>query len=44
MLIDFPNKEIAGKVFLEPECLAIIPLRSRVFKTFKMYVARFGDV
>jgi len=44
MLIDFPNKEIAGKIFFNPEYLSIIPLRNKIFKTFKMYLAKFGDV
>jgi uncharacterized protein (DUF1330 family) len=44
MLIDFPNKEIASKIFFKPEYLSIIPLRDKIFKTFKMYLARFGDV
>lgn len=44
MLIDFPDKEIARKIFFSPEYLSIIPLRDKIFKTFKMYLARFGDV
>jgi uncharacterized protein (DUF1330 family) len=44
MLIDFPDKEIASKIFFSTEYLSILPLRDKIFKTFKMYLARFGDV
>ena len=44
MLIDFPNKHIAKGVFIGEEYNSIIPLRNKVFKTFKMYLAELGDV
>lgn len=44
MVIDFPDKNIAAKIFFQPEYLAIIPLRDKIFKTFNMYLAKFGDV
>jgi uncharacterized protein (DUF1330 family) len=44
MLIDFADKEVARKIFFEQEYLSIIPLREKVFKTFKMYLADFGNV
>jgi uncharacterized protein (DUF1330 family) len=44
MLIDFADKEVARKIFFEQEYLSIIPLREKVFKTFKMYLADFDNV
>ena len=44
MVIDFPDKEIARSAFFESEYTAIIPLRSKIFKSFKMYLARYGEV
>ena len=44
MVIDFENSEVAKTVFFEKEYLSIIPLREKVFKTFKMYLASHGNV
>ena len=44
MLIDFPSVEIAEKLFFEPDYLALIPLRDRVFSDFKMGIAEFGEI
>lgn len=44
MIIDFPDKEIAQKIFFEPAYLSLIPLRDKIFKVFKMYLAKYGDV
>lgn len=44
MLIDFGDKEVAKRIFFEEEYISIIPLRSKVFKAFKMYLAEAGDV
>jgi len=44
MIIDFPNKEVARKIFFDQEYLSIIPLRDKIFKTFKMYLAKYGDI
>ena len=44
MLIDFEDTEIALKIFFEEEYISLIPLRDKVFKSFKMYLADFGNV
>lgn len=44
MIIDFPDKEIARTLFFKQEYLSLIPLRDKVFKTFNMYLAAYGDV
>jgi uncharacterized protein (DUF1330 family) len=44
MLIDFPEKETAETVFLEPEYLVLIPLREKVFSDFQMFLAAYGEV
>jgi uncharacterized protein (DUF1330 family) len=44
MLIDFEDKEVARKIFFEEEYISIIPLRDKIFKTFKMYLADFDNV
>jgi uncharacterized protein (DUF1330 family) len=44
MVIDFPSTEAAERVFFEPEYLAIIPLRDKIFADFKMYVAEYGEL
>jgi uncharacterized protein (DUF1330 family) len=44
MLIDFADKETAKEIFFEDAYLSIIPLRDKVFKTFKMYLADLGNV
>jgi uncharacterized protein (DUF1330 family) len=44
MVIDFPSAEIAESIFFEPEYLAIIALRDRIFSSFKMYVADYGNI
>jgi len=44
MVIDFPEKETAETVFLEPEYLALIPLREKVFADFQMFLANYGEV
>jgi len=36
MLIDFPDIEAAERIFFEPEYVSLIPLRHKVFATFKM--------
>jgi uncharacterized protein (DUF1330 family) len=44
MVIDFPSVEIAERIFFQPEYLALIPLRDKVFSDFKMYVAAYGEI
>jgi uncharacterized protein (DUF1330 family) len=44
MVIDFPSVKIAERVFFEPEYLALIPLRDKVFAEFRMYVADYGEL
>ena len=44
MLIDFEDREVARKIFFEAEYISIIPLRDKIFRSFKMYLADFGDV
>jgi uncharacterized protein (DUF1330 family) len=44
MIIDFPTRELAERIFFEQEYLDIIPLRERVFSRFSMYLAAFGSV
>ena len=44
MTIDFPTKESAETAFFEPDYLALIPLRDRVFSDFQMFLARSGEV
>jgi|SRR5215469_2763047 len=44
MVIDFPQREVAERIFFEPEYLNIIPLRDKVFSRFEMYLAPFGDI
>lgn len=44
MIIDFPDKEIVQKIFFDPAYLSLIPLRDKIFKVFKMYLAKYGDV
>jgi uncharacterized protein (DUF1330 family) len=44
MVIDFPSREVAERIFFEPEYLDIIPLRDKVFSRFAMYLAPFGDI
>src|SRR5262249_50987959 len=44
MVIDFPDREIARRIFFEQEYLDIIPLRDRVFSRFSMYLAEAGNV
>lgn len=44
MVIDFSDKEVARKIFFEDEYISIIPLRDKVFKIFKMYLANFGNI
>jgi uncharacterized protein (DUF1330 family) len=44
MVIDFPSMEIAERIFFQPEYLALIPLRDKVFSDFKMYVAAYGEI
>jgi uncharacterized protein (DUF1330 family) len=44
MLIDFENIDVAKKIFFDKQYAAIIPLRDKVFKDFKMYIAEFGSV
>jgi uncharacterized protein (DUF1330 family) len=44
MVIDFPERALAEKVFFEQDYLGIIPLRDRVSSRFNMYLADFEDV
>ena len=44
MLIDFEDREVARKIFFEEEYISLIPLRDKIFKTFKMYLADFDNV
>lgn len=44
MLIDFESIQVARNIFFEEEYKAIIPLRNKVFKVFKMYLAEFGNI
>ncbi len=44
MVIDFPSKEVAESIFFEQEYLDIIPLRDKIFKKFKMYLAPYGEI
>ena len=44
MVIDFSSADIAERVFFEPEYLALIPLRDKVFSDFRMYVAAYGEI
>ena len=44
MIIDFPDRTIAERIFLEQEYLDIIPLRDRIFNQFNMYLAEYGDI
>jgi len=44
MVIDFPSVDTAAHVFFEPEYLALIPLRDKVFSDFRMYVAAYGEI
>lgn len=44
MVIDFADKDLARSVFREKEYVSIIPLREKVFKDFKMYLAEPGEV
>ncbi len=44
MTIDFPARESAETAFFEPEYLALIPLRERVFSDFQMWLAEAGEV
>lgn len=44
MLIDFPEWEIAERIFFAPDYLAIVPLREKVFSDFRMYLAGPGEI
>jgi uncharacterized protein (DUF1330 family) len=44
MVIDFPDRAVAERIFFEQEYLDIIPLREQVFSRFSMYLARFGEI
>jgi uncharacterized protein (DUF1330 family) len=44
MVIDFPDRSLAARIFFEQEYLDIIPLREKVFSRFNMYLAGFGNV
>lgn len=44
MIIDLPSSEIAERIFFQPEHLALIPLRDKVFTDFRMYVAVCGEI
>jgi uncharacterized protein (DUF1330 family) len=44
MVIDFDDRNVAKRIFFENEYLQVIPLRDKIFKTFKMYLADTGNV
>jgi uncharacterized protein (DUF1330 family) len=44
MVIDIPTMEAAQRIFFEPEYIALIPLRDKIFADFRMYVAEFGEI
>ena len=44
MVIDFPDRALAERIFFEQEYLDIIPLREKVFSRFNMFLAGFGDI
>jgi uncharacterized protein (DUF1330 family) len=44
MVIDFPDGEVAERLFLEGEYLDVLPLRDRVFADFRMYLAAPGEI
>ncbi len=44
MVIDFPTREVAERIFFEPEYLSIVPLRDRIFADFRMYLAESGEL
>lgn len=44
MVIDFPDAEVAERLFLEGEYLDLLPLRDRVFADFRMYLAAPGEI
>ena len=44
MVIDFPDSEVAERLFLEGEYLDLLPLRDRVFADFRMYLAAPGEI
>jgi len=44
MVIDFPDRAVAERIFLEQEYLDFIPLREKVFSRFNMYLAGFGNI
>jgi uncharacterized protein (DUF1330 family) len=44
MIIDFPDRALAERIFFEREYLDIIPLRDKVFSRFNMYLASFGNI
>jgi uncharacterized protein (DUF1330 family) len=44
MIIDFANHDLARNIFRGDEYLSIIPLRDKVFKDFKMYLAETGTI
>jgi uncharacterized protein (DUF1330 family) len=44
MVIDFPDRALAERIFFEQEYLDIIPLRDKIFSRFNMYLASFGDI
>jgi uncharacterized protein (DUF1330 family) len=45
MLIDFPDVDVeaAERIFFEPEYVSLIPLRQKVFTTFKMCLVECND-
>jgi len=44
MVIDFPDAEVAERLFLAGEYLEILPLRDRIFADFRMYLAAPGEI
>jgi len=44
MVIDFPDAEVAERLFLAGEYLDLLPLRDRVFADFRMYLAAPGEI
>jgi len=44
MLIDFPSREVAEGILEQPEYLEILPLRAKVFREFRAYLARGEEI
>jgi uncharacterized protein (DUF1330 family) len=44
MVIDFPDRAVAERIFFEQEYLDILPLRDKIFSRFEMYLASYGEI